>query len=144
MMFLLHIKFRKIPFRSLRGVALTNFVMDTWRDGTTDKPKTICLPTKVGGDIMCTVRDNEFTNFFCFSTFYSKLILITPKRYIMLWKTNTKCILYNIQILPNHCLISLKSDMFFILGPFFIDWINLKINEQKYFKHKNNVIKHNK
>ena len=37
-------KFHEILFSSFRGVALTNCV--------TDRTKTICLPTKVGGDII--------------------------------------------------------------------------------------------
>jgi hypothetical protein len=37
---------QKILFSSFRGVALKNC------DGQTDRTKTICLPTKMGGDIM--------------------------------------------------------------------------------------------
>jgi hypothetical protein len=44
MVSLLPTKFHEILFSSFRGVALTNCV--------TDKTKTICLPTKVRGDIM--------------------------------------------------------------------------------------------
>ena len=46
MVSLLPTKFHEILFSSFRGVALTNCV--------TDRTKTICLPTKVGGDIMTT------------------------------------------------------------------------------------------
>ena len=44
MVSLLSTKFHEILFSSFRGVALTNCV--------TDRTKTICLPTKVGGDII--------------------------------------------------------------------------------------------
>ena len=44
MVSLLSTKFHEILFSSFRGVALTNCVTDT--------TKTICLPTKVGGDII--------------------------------------------------------------------------------------------
>ena len=43
MVSLLPTKFHEILFSSFRGVALTNCV--------TDRTKTICLPTKVGGEI---------------------------------------------------------------------------------------------
>ena len=46
MVSLLPTKFHEILFSSFRGVALTNCY------GQTDRTKTICLPTKVGGDII--------------------------------------------------------------------------------------------
>ena len=52
MMFSLHKNFPKIQFSSLKGVAPTNFVTHTQTDGQREKPKTLCLPTKVGGDII--------------------------------------------------------------------------------------------
>ena len=51
MVSLLPTKFHEILFRSFRGVALTNCVMDR-RTGQKQ-----CLPTKVGGDI--NVHDNN-------------------------------------------------------------------------------------
>ena len=51
MVSLLPTKFHEILFSSFRGVALTNRVTDRW----TDRTKTICLPTKVGGDIMLII-----------------------------------------------------------------------------------------
>ena len=47
MVSLLSTKFHEILLSSFRGVALTNCVTDR----QTDRTKTICLPTKVGGDI---------------------------------------------------------------------------------------------
>jgi hypothetical protein len=54
MVSLLPTKFHEILFGSFRGVALTNCDGQTDRqtDGQTDRTKTICLPTKVGGDII--------------------------------------------------------------------------------------------
>jgi hypothetical protein len=58
MVSLLSTKFHEILFSSFRGVALTNCVTDRQTDrrtdGQTDRTKTICLPTKVGGDIKIT------------------------------------------------------------------------------------------
>jgi hypothetical protein len=51
MVSLLPTKFNEILFSSFRGVALTNCVTDRQTDRQTDRTKTICLPTKVGGDI---------------------------------------------------------------------------------------------
>ena len=51
MVSLLPTKCHEILFSSFRGVALTNYVTDRRTDGQTDRTKTICLPTKVGGDI---------------------------------------------------------------------------------------------
>ena len=50
MVSLLSTKFHDILFSSFRGVALTN--CDRQTDEQTDRTKTICLPTKVGGDII--------------------------------------------------------------------------------------------
>ena len=51
MMPLLPTKFHEILFSGFRGVALTNCVTDR----RTNRTKTICLPTKVGGDITIEV-----------------------------------------------------------------------------------------
>jgi hypothetical protein len=50
MVSLLPTKFHEILLCSFRGVALTN--CDGQTDRQTDRTKTICLPTKVGGDII--------------------------------------------------------------------------------------------
>ena len=59
MVSLLSTKFHEILFSSFRGVALTNCVTDRRTDRQTDRTKTICLPTKVGGDIITAIKKVE-------------------------------------------------------------------------------------
>jgi hypothetical protein len=58
-------KFHEIMFSSFRGVALTNCVTDRRTD---DRTKTICLPTKVGGDI---INSHVSLN----STYYQEILI---------------------------------------------------------------------
>ena len=85
MVSLLPTKFHEILFSSFRGVALTNCLMDRRTDRQTDRTKTICLPTKVGGDIiyqyMYTIYPSSIIIYQYMYTIYPYSIIIYQYMY---------------------------------------------------------------